>query len=117
MKTYKNFTIHQFEELESTNKTAFELANLRKIFDSEIILAKKQKAGKGRKDRIWSSPSGNLYFSLILQPKITIEKISLISFVAAAALKIAIEEIFNDKKTGAKIHPGAIEEKKTAPLS
>ena len=103
MKTYKNFTIHQFEELESTNKTAFELANLRKIFDSEIILAKKQKAGKGRKDRIWSSPSGNLYFSLILQPKITIEKISLISFVAAAALKIAIEEIFNDKKTSAKI--------------
>lgn len=101
--TYKNFTIHQFDELESTNKTAFELANLRKIFDCEIILAKKQTAGKGRKNRNWSSAEGNLYFSLVLQPKISIEKISLISFVAAVALRLTTEEIFADKKNQPKI--------------
>jgi len=101
--TYKNFTIHLFEELESTNKTTFELANLGKIFDSEIIIAKKQTAGKGRKNRDWISPEGNLYFSLILQPKIAVEKISLISFVGASALRLAVEEVFGDKKTLHKI--------------
>lgn len=101
--THKNFTIHHFEELESTNKTAFELANLGKIFDSEIILAKKQTAGKGRKNRDWNSPEGNLYFSLILQPKISLEKISLISFVAATALKLAVEDVFDNQKLQQKI--------------
>ncbi len=93
MKTYKNFTIHEFEELESTNKTAFELASLNKISDKEIILAKKQTGGKGRKDRSWESPEGNLYFSILLKPKITIKKISQISFVAATALKLTLQEL------------------------
>jgi BirA family biotin operon repressor/biotin-[acetyl-CoA-carboxylase] ligase len=90
--TYKNFLIHQFEELESTNKTAFELTEAKKTFDREIILAKKQNAGRGRKDRNWTSPEGNLYFSIILQPQISIDKIPQISFVAAAALKSIMEK-------------------------
>lgn len=89
----KNFIIHEFDELESTNQTAFELANSRKIFDGEIILAKKQTAGKGRKGRSWSSPEGNLYFSMILQPKIDVKKIPQISFVAAVALKNTLEKL------------------------
>jgi BirA family biotin operon repressor/biotin-[acetyl-CoA-carboxylase] ligase len=100
--TYKTFTIHEFEELESTNKTAFEMAALGKIFDSEIILAKKQTTGKGRKNRDWSSPMGNLYFSLVLQPKINLEKISLISFVAAVVLRLALEEISGRQKVSLK---------------
>ena len=61
--THKNFTIHQFEELESTNLTAFDLANSNKLFDREIIVADIQTAGKGRQSRSWISPKGNLYFS------------------------------------------------------
>jgi len=100
--TYKAFTINEFDELESTNKTAFELANLGKIFDSEIVLAKKQTAGKGRKNRVWSSPVGNLYFSLILQPKINLEQISLISFVAAVSLKLALEGMIEKNRISLK---------------
>ncbi len=91
--THQNFTIHQFEELEGTNSHALELASLAQIFDHEIILANSQKSGRGRKDRKWESPPGNLYFSLVLQPKISLEKIPQISLVAIAALRLAIEKI------------------------
>ncbi|MDX2082495.1 MAG: biotin--[acetyl-CoA-carboxylase] ligase [Rickettsiales bacterium] len=96
--TYKNFTIHQFEELESTNKTAFELVAAKKIFDREIILADKQTAGKGRNSRVWHSPQGNLYFSLVLQPNISAQKIAQISFVAVTALRLAIQLLKPDLK-------------------
>jgi BirA family biotin operon repressor/biotin-[acetyl-CoA-carboxylase] ligase len=91
--THKNFVIHEFESLKSTNSHAFELANLKKITDGEIILAKSQTGGRGRQNRSWSSPAGNLYFSLFLQPKISAQKIPQISFVAIVALKLAIEKL------------------------
>lgn len=93
MKNYKNFIIHEFDQLESSNKTAFEMAENGKIFENEIILAKTQTAGKGRKDRNWVSPQGNLYFSLVLKPKIAIEKIHQISFLAICALQIVVEKL------------------------
>ncbi len=97
MKTsnYKQFTIHHFEELKSTNDTAFLMAQNKEIFDSEIILANSQSGGKGRNTRKWNSPSGNLYFSLVLKPNLEITKIPEISFVAITALRIAIEKINN----------------------
>jgi len=91
--TYKNFTIHEFDELDSTNSRAFELAASRQIFENQIILAKSQNSGRGRKDRSWNSPLGNLYFSLVLQPKISLQKVPQISFVAICALRLAIEKI------------------------
>jgi BirA family biotin operon repressor/biotin-[acetyl-CoA-carboxylase] ligase len=101
--TYKKNLIHEFEELESTNSYAFELANLQKISDGEIILAHCQKSGKGRQNRSWSSPKGNLYFSLVLKPNFPAEKIPLLSFVAILALRNAVEKFFGDKKSSAKI--------------
>jgi len=101
--THGNFTIHEFAQLESTNKTAFELAELNKISDREIILANSQSSGKGRASRNWSSPEGNLYFSLLLRPQISLEKIPLISFVGIVALRAAIEKIFIENKITVKL--------------
>lgn len=89
--THKDFVIHEFLELESTNKTAFDLANLGKISSHEIILAKKQTAGRGRMNRDWISPEGNLYFSLLLKPKVDLVKISQLSFLGIAALNLVFE--------------------------
>lgn len=89
--THQDFVIHEFLELESTNKTALELARLGKISDREIILAKQQSAGRGRQDRSWISPTGNLYFSLLLLPKISVEKIPQLSFVGITALRLAVK--------------------------
>ena len=96
--THKNFNIHQFPELESSNKTAFEMAQSKKLFDGEIILADSQSAGKGRESRVWTSPVGNLYFSLILQPKISAQKIPQISFVAITALRLMVEGLVANQK-------------------
>jgi len=96
--THKNYTVHQFNELESTNKTAFEMAESRKIFDREIILADSQSAGKGRQSRVWSSPQGNLYFSLVLQPQLPAQKIAQISFVAITALRLMAEALATNQK-------------------
>ncbi len=85
--SYKKFIVHQFENLASTNAAAFEMAALRQIFDGEIIMANAQTAGRGRLDRFWASPKGNLYFSLVLQPQGLVAEIS---FVAIVALRQAI---------------------------
>ena len=82
---------------------AFSLAENRKIFANEIIVAVKQNNGRGRLDRKWESPIGNLYFSLVLQPQIAVEKISQISFVAICALQMAVEKTFERQKIVAKI--------------
>jgi len=116
IKNYKNFTIHIFDELESTNKTAFELAQEKKKFDHEIILAKKQNAGRGRENRVWSSGEGNLYFSLILQPKISANKIPQLSFVAIAALMLTLQKIVKNKISLKWPNDLLIEEKKVSGL-
>ena len=116
--TYKNFTIQEFQQLDSTNSHAFELANLHQISDREIILANSQNCGRGRQNRSWSSPQGNLYFSLVLRPKILAEKIPQISFVGIVALRLAIEKIAMGKmQIQAKWpHDLLIDGKKTAGL-
>ena len=90
---YKNFVVHQYEELASTNSTALEKAASRQIFDGEIIMADMQNLGRGRLDRSWTSPKGNLYFSLVLQPQVAMAKIGQISFVGIVALRQAVEDL------------------------
>lgn len=114
--THKNFTIHQFDELKSTNSHAFELANLGKISDCEIILSNSQTAGRGRQNRSWSSPSGNLYFSLILRPNVAAEKISELSFVAITALQIAVKKLSKNLVQNKWPNDLLIDEKKVAGL-
>lgn len=114
--TYKNFTIHEFDELESTNSHAFSLANLRQISDREIILARKQRGGRGRNGRVWNSPEGNLYFSLVLFPKIKAEKAAQISFVAIVALHAAVSKILPNKVEVKWPNDLLIDEKKVAGL-
>ncbi len=92
--SHENFVIHEFEELESTNSYAFDLMSSGKICDREVILANSQSEGRGRQRRKWHSPNGNLYFSLLLQTPIPVEKISQISFVTIVALRSAMEKIF-----------------------
>ncbi len=52
-----------------------------------MVRAEKQTAGRGRKDRSWRSPSGNLYFSLCT------EKEPLLSLKASVAVIKTLKEI------------------------
>ena len=91
--THKDFVIHEFEVLESTNSTAYNMALAREIADREIIVAHSQNAGRGRLDRNWISPKGNLYFSMALRPKVSLEKVAELSFVSVVALRMAVQNI------------------------
>ena len=100
---FKNYLIHQFDEVESTNDLAFSLVENKQIFANQIIVANKQNKGRGRLNRNWESPKGNLYFSLVLQPQIAVAKISQISFVAICALQIAVAKFFKQQKINVDI--------------
>jgi BirA family biotin operon repressor/biotin-[acetyl-CoA-carboxylase] ligase len=50
------------------------------------IVAREQKQGRGRRGRIWSSPPGNLYASLLLSDAASSEHLPELGFVASLAL-------------------------------
>ncbi len=54
------------------------------------ITAVAQMQGRGRMDRVWSSPPGNLYASLLLREPSSFERAPELAFVAVLALRDAI---------------------------
>lgn len=58
-----------FKEIRSTQTEAKKLAKQGSP-EGTMVIAEKQKKGKGRLERRWYSPEGGLWFSLILRPKI-----------------------------------------------
>lgn len=87
------FLIHEFASLESTNDLAFFGANNHNLNHGEIIFSHQQTKGRGKGDRTWISPTGNLYFSLVLKPKISPQNSAQLSFLAAAALRLTLEKL------------------------
>lgn len=51
-----------------------------------VVYARKQTSGRGRHGRIWDSPEGNLYCSVLLRPTNEKELLGLYSFVAVLAV-------------------------------
>ena len=74
-----------FDELDSTNATAKELAK-KGAQEGTVVIARTQTHGRGRFDRRWESPEGGVYLSLVLRPQVPLEKTSLLSFLAALAV-------------------------------
>lgn len=58
--------IYHFKELDSTNEFA---KTLKDADEGTVVVADKQKQGKGRLGRNWYSPEEGLWFSIILKPK------------------------------------------------
>ena len=83
--------IYYFEETDSTQNFALQIAQNKKE-NGTIIIAQKQTHGKGRLNRKWISPKGGIWFSIILQPNFTIEESVLLPIVTAIALSTAIQK-------------------------
>ncbi len=103
-----------FDSLSSTMDMASQLA-LKGLPEGTIVIAETQTKGRGRLGRLWHSPKyKGLYFSLILKPKIPVNKAALITLLAGVSISEAIREsslietqikwpndiIFNNKKLG-----------------
>lgn len=85
--------IHYFEEVESTQNIARNLAAEGAPHGTAVI-AETQSAGRGRMGRGWHSPPGvNLYTTVILRPHIPIAEVPRLSLVAGVAAAEALEEV------------------------
>jgi len=84
--------IRIFEATDSTNIEAFNLAAAGAP-EGSIVIADRQKAGKGRMGRAWSSPAGkNVYISVILRPGIPPYLAPRLTIVTAVALSDTLIE-------------------------
>lgn len=74
-----------FNDIDSTNIKGKELAQ-KDIEDGSLIIAERQTLGNGRFNRKWVSPSGGLWFSLVLRPNIPPTEAPKITQIAAASI-------------------------------
>jgi BirA family biotin operon repressor/biotin-[acetyl-CoA-carboxylase] ligase len=83
--------IFAYKSIGSTNNTAKRLAESDSP-EGAIVIAEKQTRGRGRLGRSWLSPiNKGLYFSIILRPRVQIERMPALSLVAALSICKVIE--------------------------
>ncbi|MDH7517291.1 MAG: biotin--[acetyl-CoA-carboxylase] ligase [Candidatus Thermoplasmatota archaeon] len=76
---------HYFKKISSTNDLARQLINKNAI-DGTVIVSDIQTQGRGRKDRTWFSPTGGLWFSIILYPKLPPNKSMMLTMAASLSV-------------------------------
>ena len=85
--------IHIYPSLESTNRTAKELA-IAGAEHGTVVISDSQSAGRGRFSRSFFSPPGGLYMSIVLRPEhLRFENITAVTAWAAVAVCEAIEAV------------------------
>jgi BirA family transcriptional regulator, biotin operon repressor / biotin---[acetyl-CoA-carboxylase] ligase len=84
--------LHLLTTAVSTNTTAMEMA-FNGAPEGTVVIAETQTGGKGRLNRKWISPKGNLYCSIILRPAIPLHKAPLITLMGAVAVVSAISTV------------------------
>jgi BirA family transcriptional regulator, biotin operon repressor / biotin---[acetyl-CoA-carboxylase] ligase len=84
--------VHFLDETESTNSDLLRLAE-EGAPEWTVVVAKHQKAGRGRLGRTWvSSPGSSLLVSVLLRPKLAPVDSPLITLAAGAALALACRD-------------------------
>lgn len=81
-------------EVDSTNKWAKELA-IYGASEGTVAIAETQTKGRGRLDREWFSPTGGLWFSLILRPNLSPTEAVKLTLVAGLAVAKVLREMFD----------------------
>lgn len=83
-------------EVDSTNKWAKELA-MYGAHEGTVVIVETQTRGRGRLGREWVSPTGGLWFSLILRPELRPAEAVRLTFVAGLAVAKVLREMFDLK--------------------
>lgn len=87
----EHMTLLVFEEVDSTNEEAKRLA-AKENCHGTLVIAEKQTGGKGRRGRNWESPAGSgIWMTLVIQDDILPERASMLTLVAAMAVREGIE--------------------------
>jgi BirA family transcriptional regulator, biotin operon repressor / biotin---[acetyl-CoA-carboxylase] ligase len=81
-----------FQTIDSTSEEAFRQFAIGETAPLWIV-AEEQSLGRGRSGRVWSSPPGNLYASLLLTDPLPMSERARVGFVAGLALVEALEVV------------------------
>lgn len=85
-----------FEEIPSTNDYA--RTRIREgAEDGVIILARRQTAGRGRMQRIWESPEGGIWMTVILKPHLALADAAKLTLSTGVALARVCRELYGLK--------------------
>lgn len=87
---YDSSLLSVYDQLESTNVTARQLA-VQGAPEGTCVIATRQTGGKGRLGRQFFSPDGGVYLSLVLRPRLTAEQSAQATTAAAVQVCRAIE--------------------------
>ena len=90
----KEHNIHYFDEVDSTMDIARELAR-KECPHFTVVIAGRQKKGRGRLKRNWLSSDGGLYFTIVVRPKIPPVLSSRVNFAASMILAQTLRNMFN----------------------
>lgn len=60
-----------------------------------MVIAEKQKKGKGRLNRKWFSPIGGIWLSIILRPKIAVKNAPILTLVAGTSVARTLKQLYN----------------------
>jgi len=91
------FSLVAFEQIDSTNEEALRRARSGAA-EGILVWARAQESGRGRRGRVWSSPPGNLYASVLLRPRAPAAAVAQLGFVAAIALAEAIAGLLPEER-------------------
>ncbi len=83
--------IIRYEHVGSTSSLAMELGE-QGAGHGTVVVAATQSGGRGRRTRVFVSPPGGLYFSIILRPVIDPEHVSFLTLAAGVACCTTIEK-------------------------
>ena len=90
--THPNLTIDFREEVTSTNTLLRQQAE-EGAPEGTVLMAARQTAGRGRRDRSFYSPADTgLYLSILLRPRLAPQEALYLTTCAAASVALALEE-------------------------
>lgn len=85
--------VYYFSEIDSTNTYAKRLGESQGGHGT-LVVSDRQTSGKGRRGRVWESPSGTgVYMSILLKPQIRPDQASMLTLVMAQSAVRTIREM------------------------
>lgn len=89
-------TIHYFEEIDSTQRLAHQLAR-EGAKDGTIIIAEEQTGGKGRMQRTWYSAKGKgIWMTVIVRPDLLPHQAPQFTLIAAVSIVMAMKSLYTN---------------------
>ena len=66
--------------------------------EGTVIVAETQEGGRGRMKRVWNSPKGGLWFSIILRPQIDPQYATQITLLTGVTVAKALRKLYETEK-------------------